>query len=79
MIHDAPSCPLIHLVPGVAIQFDPVTYTVPEGGSTKLRIVRVGNAPVSANVSTVVGTAGYIIYTVCFILTVLQVLRHMKL
>ena len=43
------------------IQFDPaVTYTVTEGGSTMLRIVRVGNAdiPVSATVSTVVGTAG---------------------
>ena len=42
------------------IQFDPVTYSVTEGGSTMLRIVKVGNAdiPVSVNISTVVGTAG---------------------
>ena len=46
------------------IQFDPVTYTVTEGGSTMLRIVRVGDAdiPVSANVSTLVGTAGNRVY-----------------
>jgi len=51
------------------IQFDPVTYTVTEGGSTMLRIVRVGNAdvPVSVNISTVLGTAGdnLCVYTVC--------------
>ena len=48
------------LAPGVVIQFDPVTYTVPEGGSTMLRIVRVGNAdiPVSVTISAIVGTAG---------------------
>jgi len=42
------------------IQFDPVTYSVPEGGSTMLRIVRARNAdiPVSVTISTVVGTAG---------------------
>ena len=42
------------------IIFDPVTYTVTEGSSTMLRIVRVGDAdiPVSVSVSTVVGTAG---------------------
>jgi len=42
------------------IQFDPVTYTVTEGGSTMLRIVKIGNAtiPISVNISTVEGTAG---------------------
>ena len=42
------------------IQFDPVTYSVTEGGSTMLRIVKIGNAdiPVSVDISTVVGTAG---------------------
>ena len=55
-----PSCLLYCLAPGVTINFDPVTYTVTEGGSTMLRIVRVGDAdiPVSVSVSTVVGTAG---------------------
>ena len=48
------------LAPGSVIQFDPVTYTVPEDSSTMLRIVRVGNANIHASVtiSTVVGTAG---------------------
>jgi len=42
------------------IQFDPVTYSVTEGGSTMLRIVKIGNAdnPVSVSISTVAGTAG---------------------
>ena len=48
------------LAPGSVIQFDPVTYTVPEDSSTMLRNVRVGNANIHATVtiSTVVGTAG---------------------
>ena len=48
------------LAPGIVIQFDPVMYTVTEGVSTMLRIVRVGNPdiPVSITISTVVGTAG---------------------
>jgi len=49
------------------IQFDPVTYSVTEGGSTMLRIVRIGNAdiPVSVNISTVAGTAGDISMNCC--------------
>ena len=56
------------LAPGVVIQFDPVTYTVPEGGSTMLRIARVGNAdiPVFVTISTVVGTSGDNLVTLLF-------------
>ena len=46
------------------IQFDPATYSVTEGGSTMLRIVKIGNAdiPVTVNISTVAGTAGDNLY-----------------
>ena len=56
------------LAPGVVIQFDPVTYTVPEGGSTMLRIARVGNTdiPVFVTISTVVGTSGDNLVTLLF-------------
>jgi len=56
---------------GAVIYFDPVTYTVPEGNSTMLRIVRVGNANIlsSVTISTVVGTAGdkSVNWCACFI------------
>ena len=57
------------LAPGVVINFDPVTYAVTEGGSTMLRIVRVGDAdiPVSVSVSTVVGTAGDYVIVQCLL------------
>jgi len=62
------SCLPICLAPGVVIQFDPVTCTVPEGGSTMLRIARVGNAdiPVIVTISTVVGTSGDNLVTLFF-------------
>ena len=46
--------------PDVVVQFDPTGYMVAEGGSTRLRVVKVGAAdvPVSVSLSTVVGTAG---------------------
>ena len=46
--------------PGVVIQFDPTGYMVAEGGSTMLRVVKIGLAdvPVSVSLSTVAGTAG---------------------
>ena len=61
-------CLPICFAPGVLIQFDPVTYTVPEGGSTMLRIARVGNAdiPVFVTISTVVGTSGDNLVTLLF-------------
>ena len=44
----------------VVIQFEPTGYMVAEGGSTRLRVVKVGVAdvPVSVFLSTVIGTAG---------------------
>ena len=46
--------------PDVVVQFDPTGYMVAEGGSTRLRVVKVGVAdvPVFVSLSTVVGTAG---------------------
>ena len=42
------------------IQFEPTGYMVAEGGSTMLRIVKIGAAdvPVSVSLSTVAGSAG---------------------
>ena len=42
------------------IQFEPTGYMVAEGGSTRLRIVKIGAAdvPVSVSLSTVAGSAG---------------------
>ena len=44
----------------MVIQFDPTGYMVAEGGSIRLRVVKVGVAdvPVSMSLSTVVETAG---------------------
>ena len=46
--------------PDVVIQFDPTGYMVAEGGSIRLRVVKVGvtDVPVSTSLSTVVETAG---------------------